>query len=230
MEKNIFSLYCHYYIDSTKGINSSVKIPLNNYTALTIAEVRKEAEIKLNNNSSQKNVFDVLYFSKSINSKAIDDSIKIILLFEDKDDIFCKIKLNTEKSVKKNVVTIKGNEKIKSEVKTGLDDLSYKNLSTYSFYEASKKIVKVIIPLNGAHNVSSENVISTFQEKTFDVKIHNLNGLNYRFACQRLHYSIIPESSEAKVGKDQIIIRLRKAKEDEYWSFLFKTRMAMDDS
>lgn len=102
------------------------------------------------------------------------------------------------------------------------DDLKYKTLQTYSFWEANKKIVRVEVPLPGVHTINKENIISKFEETTLEIKINNLNGLHYLFAVPRLHASVIPNECDVTVKVDKLSIKLRKAKEEDNWSFLYK--------
>lgn len=46
--------------------------------------------------------------------------------------------------------------------------------------------------------------------------------MNYLFAVPKLHAEIIPEESEVTTKEDKICVRLRKAKEEDNWSFLYK--------
>ena len=68
---------------------------------------------------------------------------------------------------------------IKVSVNSSLDDLQFKTLGKYSFYEATKKVVKVLIDLPGVHKVPKENIQSRFETKSLEVKIINMGGKNF---------------------------------------------------
>jgi len=59
------------------------------------------------------------------------------------------------------------------------DDLKFKTLTTYSFWEANKKNVRVEVPLKGVHTLSKENIKVRFEATTMEIKVTNLNGIYY---------------------------------------------------
>ena len=101
--------------------------------------------------------------------------------------------------------------------------MTYKTITAYSFYVSSETYVRVLVPIPGIENVKKEDIIAEFTDSSLDVRVKNgLNGNNYRFAVPRLDAKIIPEKCEAFPKGDRLIIRLRKAKNDDHWSYLFK--------
>ena len=91
-----------------------------------------------------------------------------------------------------------------------------------------KNVIRVNVPLKGVHNVPKENIKGIFTESSCEVKVIDLNNLNYCFGVPRLHCKIIPEKSEALAKDDNIIIRLRKAKEEDNWASLHKLKFVGD--
>jgi hypothetical protein len=213
MENKLF-LYCHFFVDPSKGILKTKKLFLENMNIHIIDLKEKIVKLIQQKSDDDTKLFNLIAINKTINSKSLLDSAKVAHFFQNKDDVFCQVELNVQP-----IKTIL--------VKTAQQDelLSYKTLSSYSFYEASKTIVKVLIPLKGVETLPKENVKSTFTETSLEVKVHNLNNLNYCFRVPRLDANIIPEKSEAFADKNgNIVIRLRKAKEDDHWSYLFKQK------
>jgi hypothetical protein len=201
-------LYCHFYLNREKGVLKSVKIPLESFN-ITVIELKSKIAKILERQKDASSPFKIVCLNKTIQGPVLLDTIKISQFFRPRDDIFCGVEMNI------------------TPIKTAiLDDvLKYKSLSSYSFWVASKQIVKVRVPLKGVETLPKENIISSFTESSLDVKIHNLNGLNYHFGVPRLDAKIVPEKSEVLTDKEgNIIIRLRKAKEDDHWSYLFKQK------
>ena len=134
--------------------------------------------------------------------------------FQCKDDVYVKvltevvpIQINKTDDEKKDVV------------------LSYKTITAYSFYVSSETYVRVLVPIPGIEKVKKEDITSEFTEDSLDVRVKNaLNGNNYRFAVPRLDAKIIPEKCEAFPKGDRLVIRLRKFKNDDHWSYLFKQK------
>jgi hypothetical protein len=211
--KNNF-IYCHLFIDNSKGIIKSLKIPINNFT-LHFIDLKSLIKNQIENDpeKSQSNLYTILSLSKTIISPSYPDSLKISNFIKHKSDIFCKVELN--------IVPIKS-----SIVVANKDDnlLKYNTITNYSFYEASKTIVKVLVPLIGIEKISKEKISSKFTDNSVEVKIQDFNGRNYIFGVPRLHLNINKEKSEVKTIKDNIVIRLRKVKDDDNWSYLYKTK------
>lgn len=82
----------------------------------------------------------------------------------------------------------------------------YTTLSTFSWDQTSDK-VKVYYPLEGA---SEDNVSATFDTSTFDIKIHDVNGKNYRCGIPKLNKAISPDQSKVLVKPKRIIVSLQK--------------------
>lgn len=207
-------LYCHFFTDPTKGILKTKKISLDNLNMHVIDLKEKIAKLLKQKSDEETTLFKLISLNKTINSISLLDSAKVGNFFQHKEDIFCQVELNIQPI--KSILT-----------KTSQQDevLSYKTLSSYSFYEASKTIVKVLIPLKGVETLPKENIKSTFTENSLEVKVHALNNSNYCFRVPRLDAAIVPEKSEAFADKNgNIVIRLRKAKEDDHWSYLFKQK------
>ena len=148
----------------------------------------------------------------SLSAPPLNDSAKMRMFFNDLDDIYVRvitevvpIQVNKTDDEKKDVV------------------LTYKTITAYSFYVSSETYVRVLVPIPGIENVKKEDIIAEFTDSSLDVRVKNgLNGNNYRFAVPRLDAKIIPEKCEAFPKGDRLIIRLRKAKNDDHWSYLFK--------
>jgi hypothetical protein len=213
MESKLF-LYCHFFTDSTKGVLKTKKLSLENLN-LHIIDLKQKVEKLLQQNPDDTTkLFKLVSVNVTLFSRSLLDSAKVSNFFENGSDVFCQVELNLQP-----LKTILAKTNQQDEL------LTYKTLSSYSFYEASKQIVKVLIPLKGVENLPKENIKSTFTESSLEVKINNLNNLNYCFRVPRLDASIIPEKSEAFADKNgNVVIRLRKAKEDDHWSYLFKQK------
>jgi len=148
----------------------------------------------------------------SLSSPSLNDTAKMRMFFNDLDDVYVRvitevipIQVNKTDDEKKDVV------------------LTYKTITAYSFYVSSETYVRVLVPIPGIEKVKKEDIIADFTDTSLDVRVKNgLNGNNYRFAVPRLDAKIIPEKCEAFPKGDRLIIRLRKAKNDDHWSYLFK--------
>jgi hypothetical protein len=217
MENTEYFLYCHFFTDNTKGVIKTIKVPLKSLDIHVIelkSIIAKYLELKKQPDTP---LFNIVSLNKTLLSKNMTDTVKISNFFNNKDDIYCGVQLNIQPI---KVTQVKSNEE---------DILKFKTLSSYSFYVANKQIVKVLVPLKGVDNLPKENIKFSFTETSFDVKVYNLNGLNYAFGVPRLDAKIIPEKSDVQAKDGNIIIRLRKAKEDDHWSYLHKQKYAGED-
>ena len=70
--------------------------------------------------------------------------------------------------------------------------------------------------------VKEENVTSKFEDWTCEVKVHNVEGKNYRFFIQKLHKVIDPDACRIIIKPKRIIISLRKLEEEDWKELYFK--------
>ena len=209
-----FYLYCHLFIDCEKGIVKTIKVPLD---SLNVHFIDLKSKIKklIDNNCdiNQSSLYKILSISKTLIAPNFPDTGRLNIFLNNKEDIFCHVEIN--------ILPLKSSVIIKN-----LDDdlLKYKSITNYSFYEANKHIVKVIVPLPGVDKIRKDQITANFTESSCEVKVKNLNGSNFIFGAPRLHNRIIPEKSEVITTKDNIVIRLKKLKDEDNWSYLHKTK------
>lgn len=67
---------------------------------------------------------------------------------------------------------------------------------------------QIYIPLEGA---SKEKTVADFQSGSVELKVHDLNGKNYRCSILKLNKNILPEKSMVLVKPKRIILSLKKA-------------------
>ena len=207
-------LYCHLFADLTKGIIQTVKVKLGTKEKSVLdfkSQLVKELDVLMKSTNIKYIPQEVKI---SLSAPPLNDSAKMRMFFNDLDDVYVRvitevipIQVNKTDDEKKDVV------------------LTYKTITAYSFYVSSETYVRVLVPIPGIENVKKEDIIAEFTDSSLDVRVKNgLNGNNYRFAVPRLDAKIIPEKCEAFPKGDRLIIRLRKFKNDDHWSYLFKQK------
>eukprot|EP00252_Welwitschia_mirabilis_P014166 TRINITY_DN31211_c0_g1_i1.p1 TRINITY_DN31211_c0_g1~~TRINITY_DN31211_c0_g1_i1.p1 ORF type:complete len:219 (-),score=41.60 TRINITY_DN31211_c0_g1_i1:193-849(-) len=97
-------------------------------------------------------------------------------------------------------------------------DISYTTLGSFSWDQDNEK-VKVYLFIEGA---DSEKVVSNFQAWSFDVKLHDVQGKNYRCGVPKLHKAIVPEQCSIVVKPQRIIISLKKAEKGHWQDIYYK--------
>ena len=208
------TLYCHLFNEVEKGIIQSVKIELSS-DVIRILDFKASLLKLLNNLFKSSNIkYTPLTIAKTLFAPALNDTSKVRTYFKNKNDVFVKVLTevipieSTNKDIdKKDIV------------------LTYKTINDYSFYVSSENYVRVLIPIPGIEKVTKENIITKFTEDSFEIKVNNaLNGNNYRFAVPKLDANIVPDKCDAFVKDDRLIVKLRKAKSDDHWSYLFKQK------
>lgn len=83
--------------------------------------------------------------------------------------------------------------------------------------------VAVDVRLKGVEALPAENVTCDFGECSFDLKVHGLDGENYRMKKTNLEKDIVPSESSVRVKKNHVVVTLKKVKGDygyESWSDL----------
>ncbi|KFK44830.1 hypothetical protein AALP_AA1G308200 [Arabis alpina] len=84
--------------------------------------------------------------------------------------------------------------------------LNYVTLGTFSWDQDTEK-VKMYISLEG---VDQEKVQAEFKPMSLDIKIHDVQGKNYRCAVPKLHRDIVPEKCKVLVKPKRIVITMFK--------------------
>lgn len=68
--------------------------------------------------------------------------------------------------------------------------------------------MQIYISLEGA---TQEKTLVDYQAESVNLKIHDVNGKNYRFSVPRLAKKIVPSASKVLVKPKRIILTLKKA-------------------
>ncbi|KAI3410303.1 Calcyclin-binding protein [Psidium guajava] len=96
--------------------------------------------------------------------------------------------------------------------------LNYVTLASFSWDQDSDK-VKIYLSLEG---VDQEKMESEFKTMSLDIKMHDVQGKNYRFTIPKLNKAIVPEKSKVVVKPTRIIVTLFKASKGNWLDLQFK--------
>lgn len=86
-------------------------------------------------------------------------------------------------------------------------EVRYVTLSSFSWDQDIEKI-KIYVTFEGA---SQEKVATEFNAKSFELKVHDVNGKNYRLGVPKLNKAIVPDKCSVSVKPSRITITLKKA-------------------
>ncbi len=67
--------------------------------------------------------------------------------------------------------------------------------------------VQIYIPLEGA---CQEKMVADIQSASFDLKIHDVGGKNFRYSILKLNKSIVPDQSTVLAKPKRVIVSLKK--------------------
>jgi len=101
--------------------------------------------------------------------------------------------------------------------------LTFKPFSSYMFEDEMKgkrPITRVYIYLDGIGNIPRSNITCVFEQKSLDLKIRDLDGVNYRLCEPELWGSIRPEKCRVVVKKNKLTLELTKADLERKWTKL----------
>nr|AFK39689.1 unknown [Lotus japonicus] len=96
--------------------------------------------------------------------------------------------------------------------------LSYSPLASFSWDQDNEK-VKIYVSLEG---VDESKIASELKPSSLDLKFHDIQGKNYRFAISKLHKEIVPEKCKVLVKPTRVIITLVKASRANWLDLHFK--------
>eukprot|EP00392_Amoebophrya_sp_AT5.2_P005825 g5835.t1 len=97
---------------------------------------------------------------------------------------------------------------------TGGDhNLKWTDITMYEIKEGTgyndPKVV-VDLRLKGVEKVPAENISTEFTRMSMDVKIKDLDGVNYRFRRTALQHDIVASSSSHSVKKNHVLVSMQK--------------------
>jgi calcyclin binding protein len=95
----------------------------------------------------------------------------------------------------------------------------YKDITTYA-WDQSEKFLKVYVTVNGVQKLSKENITTEFKNKSFRLRVENLDNSNYQCHVAFLWDDIVPADSYYKVKTDSILLMLKKAQERKTWAYV----------
>lgn len=220
------NLYLHCSVGESNSIVSTIKLNINPDSTVTSAF--KFIESTYSNQSS--NNYSCTSISKSQSFIPLKD-LPLKYYFSEDDDVFVKLKFESSKQNKSSGISEENTSGIISTINT--EELVFKVLDKYYFYDDSNKFVKVHVAFKDIQNIikklDKSNITEEFKESSFLIKLNNIDGKNYRFGVGRLHYKINPEESKVMYKNDEIVIKLKKLKEGEHWPYLHRTKMIGED-
>lgn len=95
----------------------------------------------------------------------------------------------------------------------------------YSVVDDEGGRVRVLIPLPGNAELRKEDVEACFEPRNFEVRAHNLGGVDYIFRVGKTHHKLDPGKCSAEVRKGKIVVRLCHQNPEEAFYSLYKVKM-----
>lgn len=100
-------------------------------------------------------------------------------------------------------------------------NICYQSFPSYS-WDQNKQKITVFLTVKTDEDINEENVISNFEQRAFEIKVHNLEKKNYRFCVKKLHDAIVPEKCSIKIKKKSIHVFLVKKSLGSWENLYFK--------
>ena len=96
----------------------------------------------------------------------------------------------------------------------------YEAITKFGWDQEGMKVkVYITSGLDGVGAIGKDNVTCEFEDKSFDLRVHNLNGKNYRLRIPELQDTIELSDCKFQVKSNSITITLKKSK-NESWTDL----------
>jgi len=89
----------------------------------------------------------------------------------------------------------------------------------------------MVMGLNGVGALDKSEVSCDFTKDSFDLRVHNLNGKNYRVLRDNLDKDIIPEKSKIRIKSNKIYVKLHKVPGEygpDHWTELTSKKSKKD--
>ncbi|XP_001632969.2 calcyclin-binding protein [Nematostella vectensis] len=91
-----------------------------------------------------------------------------------------------------------------------------KKITSYG-WDQSDKFVKIYITLPEVETVPKESLVPNFGDRSVEVTVKGLKGVNYQLQICRLYSSIVPSTSYLKAKSGTLTVFLKKEKMGEKW-------------
>ncbi|KAJ4797666.1 hypothetical protein LUZ62_048912 [Rhynchospora pubera] len=95
---------------------------------------------------------------------------------------------------------------------------NYNTLGSFSWDQDAEKI-RIYLFLEG---VDPEKVDSVIKPSSVDIKMHDVQGKNYRYAIPKLNKEIVPEKSKVVVKPTRVVLTLFKSSKGNWLDLQFK--------
>ncbi|XP_061098556.1 calcyclin-binding protein [Conger conger] len=156
-------------------------------------------------------------------SQLESDLQEINLLLEKSDRKRVQDVLTQEKKKVEREIALKQQQKDHLANKQAVDDVPSSKCYTVKInnygWDQSDKFVKIYITLKGVHQISAENVQSSFTERSFSVFVKDLDGKNHQMAIKNLLCPIDVQESCRKIKTDMVLVMCKK-KTQKKWECL----------
>lgn len=83
-------------------------------------------------------------------------------------------------------------------------------------WDQSDKFVKFYISLKNVQSLAKEKVVSSFEEKSLQLMVNELDGKNHQLTISNLAGQINPDSSYHKIKTDMVVIFLSKCEQKQW--------------
>ena len=82
----------------------------------------------------------------------------------------------------------------------------------------------MLLDFKDVKNHPKDKVTVEFKPRSFTLRVLDFKGQDYQFQVPKLQCYITPEECSYSIKSDSIQITLRKAKDDDNWWSLFRTK------
>jgi calcyclin binding protein len=95
----------------------------------------------------------------------------------------------------------------------------YKDITNYA-WDQSDTYMKIYISLPGLKGFNKDNIKSEYTDKSFRLKVENLDDKNYQCHVGFLWGKIVAADCYHKLKSDSILVMLKKAEQKKTWPFV----------
>ena len=99
-----------------------------------------------------------------------------------------------------------------------------RTVTKYTYYESGSSWVKVLLDFENIKDHPREDIEIEFKERSFVLKVKDYKGETYQFAVPKLQCKIKPYQSKLTFKTNNIVVNLKKFKDDDNWWSLFKSK------
>ena len=191
-----------------------------------VNDLRLKVLDQLNKSNDGNKLYSIRAFTQNgyPDDQALPLNRLVTSFFDDSSDVYCLVEITVDPKKHVKPLEVKKPSAVTKAPAVLASDDKFVSLAKYSYYESGSKWIKVLLDFKDIKSHPAEKIMVEFKPRSFTLRVLDFKGQNYQFQVPKLQCFVKPEECSHTVKTDSIQITLRKAKDDDNWWSLFRSK------